>query len=148
MKRSLQLRMLITISVIATSIILFAFTTTPGGEGFEVYRNNKLLLQQFGNDMKQVKTLQLEKLQSADILTIKYYHCGKTGKNRQIIVRNEHNTQLKNWQFTNLSSRDEGMSFHPSDIIKNGKNVSKVNVFYTSEEIPREKLLVMLQFRS
>jgi hypothetical protein len=148
MKQYLKLRALITLSAVAISVALFSFVPVPGGEGFEVYKNNKLILEQFGNDMKNVKTLQLDDIQSTDLLTIKYFHCGEVGKNRHIIIRNTGNSELKNWQFTNTSLQDKGMSFHPAEIIRNGKNVNKVSVFYTSTEIPKEKLLVMLQFKS
>ncbi|MCG2616901.1 hypothetical protein LZZ85_21570 [Terrimonas sp. NA20] len=148
MKRSVQLRLLLVISVAAISIMSYSFTPAPGGEGFEVYKNNKLVLQQFGSDMKNVKTLQLDDIRSTDMLTIKYSHCGQVGKNRHIIIRSTGNTELKNWQFANISTGDKGMTFPPAEIIKNGTKDHKVNVFYTSTEIPKERLLITLQFKS
>ena len=47
---------------VALSAILFSFSANnSGGEGFEIYLNNKLVLQQYGNNMNTVKTLNLEK---------------------------------------------------------------------------------------
>lgn len=135
------------LAVIAATITLCSFSSAPGGEGFEVYKNNTLLFQQFGNNMKTVKTLSLNNIRSTDKLTIKYYHCGKTGKNRHIIVRGGNNAELKNWQYANTTSRDEGMSFNPAEIVRNNSNTDKVNVYYTSEEMPKEKLLVILQLK-
>jgi len=39
---------------------LFSFSSGSGGEGFEIYLNNKVVLQQFGNNMNTVKTLKLD----------------------------------------------------------------------------------------
>lgn len=147
MKRLAKSSLLMILAAITITIILSSFSSAPGGEGFEVYKNNTLLLQQFGNNMKNIKTLSLDNIRPTDKLTIKYFHCGKTGKNRHIIVRGGNNAELKNWQYANMISKDEGMSFHPADIIRNNKNTDKVNVYYTSEEMPEEKLLVMLQFK-
>ena len=33
---------------------LFSFSTLPGGEGFEVYLNNKIIMQRFGNQLSQL----------------------------------------------------------------------------------------------
>lgn len=150
MKKSFTLRSLCVIPFAALLLTLFSFSARPGGEGFEVFKNNKLVLQQFGNDMKKIKTLQLDNISSSDQITIKYYHCGKTGKNRHIIVRGSDHKEIKNWQFANMSSTDQGMSFHPADVFgSKGKKASTfVNVYYTSTEIPEERHLITLQLNS
>jgi hypothetical protein len=148
MKRSYSIRMLTALPVIAIAVLVSSFSRMPGGEGFEVYKNNTLLLQQFGNNMKSIQTLSLENILPADKLTIKYYHCGKAGKNRHIIVRSGNNIALKNWQYANMATKDDGMSFHPAELLNTKNKINKVNIYYTSEEMPKEKLLVMLQFKS
>ena len=58
----LFLSMLLTISV-----ALFSFSSTKnnfGGEGFEVYLNDKLVLQQYGKDMDKKKTYNWIKVQA------------------------------------------------------------------------------------
>jgi hypothetical protein len=49
-----------TMRVIALGIVcaaLFSFTKPFGGEGFEIYLNNKLVLQHYGTPTKIVKNL-------------------------------------------------------------------------------------------
>lgn len=147
MKRLAKSSLLMILPAIAFTIIFSSFSSTPGGEGFEVYKNNTLLLQQFGKNMKKIRMLSLDNIRPSDKLTIKYYHCGKTGKNRHIIIRGENNLELKNWQYANITSKDEGMSFHPAEVIRNSKKTDTVNVYYTSREMPKEELLVILRFK-
>lgn len=138
--------------VAALSFILSSFSFRPGGEGFEVFQNNKLVFQQFGGNMKKVNSLQLSAASSKDEITIKYYHCGRSGKNRHLIIRSADNKELKNWQFANASTsqRDPGMSFRVGDILTlQGKSKkSALNVYYTSSEIPAGKLIVSLVVNS
>ena len=74
--------------LIALSEVLFSFSVKTagtissykanlGGEGFEVYLNDKLVLQQYGNDMDKIKNLQLDQSASNGQLAIRYYHCGR-----------------------------------------------------------------------
>jgi hypothetical protein len=70
------------VPLLFVSISLLSFTTKPGGEGFEVYLNNKLALQRFSNQMNQPQTIQLAQGSPNDELVIKYHHCGQAGKNR------------------------------------------------------------------
>lgn len=115
-----------------------------------MFKNNKLILQQFGAGMKEVKTFQLENVTAGDEYSIRYYHCGKVGKNRRLIFRGSDNRELKSTQFSSIISADPGMSFHPADIfmIKGKRAVDKVNVYYTSSEIKAERLLLILQWNN
>lgn len=150
MKKSFILRSLCIIPFAALLLGLFSFSAKPGGEGFEVFKNNKLVLQQFGNDMKKIKTLQLDNVSASDQITIKYYHCGKIGKNRHLVVRGADNKELKNWQFANMTANDEGMHFHPADVfpVKGKRSSAVVNVYYTSAETPQERHLLTLRLNS
>lgn len=150
MKKSLLLRALRAIPFAALMLTFFSYSSRPGGDGFEVFRNNKLVSQQFGADMKKIRILQFDNLSASDQITIKYYHCGKTGRNRHLIVRGSDNKEIKNWQFANINSADQGMSFHPADVFRSkGKKASTlVNIYYTSTEIPAERHLITLQLNS
>ncbi|OJW04501.1 MAG: hypothetical protein BGO52_18415 [Sphingobacteriales bacterium 44-61] len=134
----------------ALLFILSSFSFKPGGEGFEVFQNNKLMFQQFGNNMQNIKSLQLNAAGIKDQITIKYYHCGRIGKNRHLIIRGTDNKELKNWQFANSSEKDPGMSFRVGDVLSlqpKGKR-SALNVYYSSTEIPEGRLLVSLVVNS
>jgi len=126
---------------LALCALLFSFSIAPaGGEGFQVFLNNKVVLQQFGNEMKTVKTLNLDQAAPDDQLAIIYHHCGKTGKDRVLTIKDENNTTLKKWNF-----KDEGtrMTCTVKDLLGLQKgNSHMLRLYYASSELPGGRELV------
>ncbi len=135
------------LSLLAICMALLSFSSRWGGEGFEIFINNKLVLQQFGKDMNTVKNFQLDQRYSNAELTIKYYHCGSPGKNREITVRDAQNSVLKEWRFGDVSVNDAtGMTCSVNDILylqKRNKD-NPLGLYYSSEELPKGKLLMTI----
>ena len=141
--------------LIALSGVLFSFSVKTaetiyknnfGGEGFEVYLNDKLVLQQYGNDMDKIKNLQLDQSASNGQLAIRYYHCGRPGKSRIVSIKDEQNVVLKEWKFGDAKDASAKVSCSVKDIvtlpkIKAGK---KVNLYYAANELPNGRLLATL----
>ena len=143
--------------LIALSGILFSFSVKTaetffsnksnfGGEGFEVYLNNKLVLQQYGKEMNTVKSLQLDQSASNGELAIRYYHCGKPGKSRVVTIKDDQNVVLKEWKFGDAKDASAKVCCNVKDILalpklKAGK---KVNLYYAASELPNGRLLVTL----
>ncbi len=132
---------LFAVTAIALSATLFSFTSPFGGEGFEVFLNNKVVLQQFGNSMNTVKTLSLEQASPNDELAIVYHHCGKYGKNRVITIKDGQNNTLKKWSF-----KDEGakMVCKVKDILGLRKGNTALNLYYSSSELPKGRQIASL----
>ena len=136
-------------SLIMLCTVLFSFTfktaeTIFGGEGFEVYLNNKLILQQYGKDLTTAKMIKFDQSASNGELSIKYYHCGQVGKNRVVTIKDEQNVVLKQWKFGD--TKDSKLCCSMKDIfalpkLKEGKNV---NLYYSSAELPNGRLLAIL----
>ena len=128
-------------------LILSSFSLKPGGDSFEIYLNNKLIMQQYGSQMDAVKNLQLDQHLATDELLVKYHHCGKVGKERVIIIKDEQNNILKEWHFPNVSSADAGMNCSVKDILilKKG-NIRQVKLYYASAELPKGRLLASITF--
>jgi hypothetical protein len=103
------------------------------------------MLQRFGNDMNAVQSLQLSQLSANDQLTVKYYHCGKAGKNRVITIRDMENKLLKEFRYGDATTTSVGMAFQVKEILslKNGNAVS-LKLYYTSSELPNGRLLVTI----
>lgn len=142
-----------TIKAFALGILfssLASFTVKPGGEGFQIYINNKLAVEKFGNQLNTVSTIQLSPGINSGQLTVKYYHCGRTGKNRSITIRDGQNRVLKEWRYAdastaNFSSSDPSMSCEVSDILSlQKKNHGKLNLYYSSSELPGGRLLAII----
>ncbi|MDO9375533.1 MAG: hypothetical protein Q7T76_14030 [Ferruginibacter sp.] len=141
--------------IIQKSIFLFAVMAalvsfTPlGGEGFEIYLNNKVVLQQFGKDMDQLKSLKLTHAFADDNLVVKYHHCGKVSKNRMIAIKDANNKTLKEWRFADVGTPFSAMQCKVKDIISlSKKDVTELRLFYTSSELPAGRQLTSIVVES
>jgi len=131
---------------VKTAEKFFPIKSDFGGEGFEVYLNNKLVLQQYGKEMNIVKSLQLDQSTGNGELAIRYYHCGRPGKSRILTIKDEQNVILKEWKFGDAKDAAAKVCCNVKDILalpklKAGK---KVNLFYASTEIPNGRMLVTI----
>ena len=133
------------LAALATCAMLFSFSTGSGGEGFEIYLNNKVVLQQFGSNMTTVKTLKLDQASANDEISVSYHHCGKVGKNRIITIKDEQDKVLKQWKFSDVSDAADRMTCKVKDILglKNGKS-SLLKLYYSSSELPKERQLASI----
>ena len=142
--------------LIALSSILFSFSVKTaetifsknnfGGEGFEVYLNDKLILQQYGEKMSTVKTIELDQSAGNGQLAIRYYHCGRPGKSRIVTIKDDQNVVLKEWRFGDAKDASAKVSCNVKDIfalpkVKAGK---KVSLYYAASEMPKGRLLATL----
>jgi len=131
---------------LALCAVLFSFSTNhTGGEGFEIYLNNKLVLEQYGNNMNTVKTLNLEKVAEEDVLSVRYHHCGRVGKNRTITIKDAQDIVLKEWKFNDASDVASRISCKVKDIVglSKGKN-NTLKLYYSSSELPKGRLLASI----
>lgn len=124
---------------------LFSFSTLPGGEGFEVYLNNKIIMQRFGNQLNSPQSIQLSDAAANDEITIKYHHCGRVGKNRVLTVKDSQDKMLKEIRFADVNVPVSGMSCKVKDIIslKKGNN-NILKLYYSSTELPNGRLLASI----
>ena len=131
---------------VKTAETLFTSSSNFGGEGFEVYLNNKLILQQYGKNMETVKSIQLDQSASNGELAIRYYHCGKPGKSRVVTIKDEQNVVLKEWRFGDAKDASARVSCNVKDIfsLPKFKAGKKVNLYYSATELPNGRLLATL----
>lgn len=124
---------------------LFSFSTLPGGEGFEVYLNNKIIMQRFGNQLNSPQSIQLSDAAANDEITIKYHHCGRVGKNRVLTIKDSQDKVLKEIRFADVNVPVSGMSCKVKDIIslKKGNN-NILKLYYSSTELPNGRLLASI----
>jgi hypothetical protein len=104
------------------------------------------VLQQFGEKMNSVKSIELDQSASNGQLAIRYFHCGQPGKSRVVTIKDEQNVVLKEWRFGDTKDASAKLCCNVKDIlslpkIKAGK---KVNLYYTSTELPKGRLLAIL----
>ena len=92
------------LALLAICTTLFSFSPKPGGEGFEIYLDNKLLVQRYGSDMNTVQSLECSQSAATSRFIIKYYHCGRAGKNRIVTIKDAQNNVLKEFHFPDRKS--------------------------------------------
>ena len=126
-------------------ISLFSFTSRFGGDSFEVWLNGKRILQQYVHISKGVQTLHLADASASDRLDIYYNHCGRTGTNRFITVKDEKDRPLKVWKFTDAAGKNAAMSFKLKDVLSLKKHkTDKLNLVYSSSELPGGRMLATI----
>ncbi|HEX5655126.1 MAG TPA: hypothetical protein VFX58_18750 [Chitinophagaceae bacterium] len=131
--------------LLGLSLLMVSFSAPRGGEGFEIYLDNKLVLQRFGNQINTVQSLKWESPQSASVLTVKYHHCGRIGKNRNITIKDEGNRILKEWHFPDAAGGSPAMEFKLKEIMGLKKSGIALKLYYSSTELPKARLLARLE---
>lgn len=128
-------------SGLAVSFILLAFTPDFGGEVYEVYLNDKLIIQQATHRGYEVPKLLLDK-NGNDKLSVNYYNCGHIDTERSITARNSKNEILKEWKFNNASGHDgKAMQFSVKDLLViSDQGSMSLHLVYSSKETEKRSL--------
>jgi len=131
------------LALVVFSTAFSSFSGKMGGDSFEIYINKKLVVQQFVSQSSAVKSFQLDASNANSEIDIYYRHCGLTGKSRNIIVKDGENHLLKEWHFSDASGSNTSMTCRVKDLLNFGKikGISKLNLYYSSKEMPKERLL-------
>ena len=131
--------------------VLSSFSPRKGGDSFEIYLNNKLVMQQNLHGDKGVRNLTLQQSNYNDQLSIKYSHCGRVGKGRTITIKDGQNKVLKQWRFTDAAGADKTMTCKVKDILDLKKarlpdrqGSATLQLFYSSNELPNGYLLASI----
>ncbi len=134
------------LGLVIFSAVASSFTLNRGGEGFEIYLDNKLVMQRFGSEMNNVQNLALDQRSVNGQLAIKYHHCGRVGKNRQVVIRDAQNNLLKEWRFPDVKDAYAAMNFSVKDILtaQKGSRSTTVNLYYSSTELPKGRMLASI----
>jgi hypothetical protein len=143
-------RFLIMALLLSFNLFIAAFISPLGGEGYEIYIDKKLVIQQFGQQMKQVKKLQLSTDQVKSELNVKFYHCGMAGKSRVLEVRTPDKQVLKQWQFANDEAKNFTITVPVKEILDLQKKAgtATLQLFYSSREAPDGRLLAAIVMQS
>jgi hypothetical protein len=131
--------------LLLASAAFLSFGPHPGGEGFEVYVNGKLMVQRFGQEMNKPHTIRFETGTGNEMISIRYYHCGKTGKNRALTVKDSQENIVKTIRFADENNTAAEMTCRVSDLIHFPQSASgALRLYYSSSEIPDGRLLLSM----
>lgn len=131
------------ITLLMTCATLFSFSSLPGGDSFEIYVNKKLVIQQYVTQMTAVKNISLYQNKDNDKIDVVYSHCGQTGRDRKITIKDGQNRILKQLNFADAAGdNSKTMTFTAKNILDLKKdNGNMFNLYYSSHELPNGKLL-------
>lgn len=136
-----------TLALLTLAAMLLSFTPRWGGEGFEIAVNGRPLLKQYNKEMNEIKTLQLNELAPNDVLSIKYYHCGKVAKNRVVSIKDGQGKLMKEFHFKDAADQMGEMSCGVKELLVLKKSGARVlQLYYASSELPDGRLLASVSF--
>ena len=134
-----------TLALATICVTMFSFFPNPGGEGFEISLNNKVVIQQYGSDMNNLKSLELSQVSSNEKLTIRYHHCGKIGRNRVVTIKDGQNKILKEFRYEDPATPVGAMSLTIQDILRLKKGTTTaMKLYYSSSELPGGRILATI----
>ncbi len=134
-----------TLALAVIGVTMFSFLPNPGGEGFEISLNNKVVIQQYGSDMNNLKSLELSQVSSNEKLTIRYHHCGKIGRNRVVTIKDGQNKILKEFRYEDPATPVGAMSLTIQDILRLKKGTTTaMKLYYSSSELPGGRILATI----
>lgn len=135
-KKSMALTLLTTVAV-----FMMSFIPAPGGDKFEIYLNKKLVVEQYVSQSSMTpKYINLTSANYNQSIDVYYYHCGKTGTSRSILLKDMKGKILKKIDFTDANSKT--MSWKVKDIMDLLKgDRHSLKLYYTSRELPSGRQL-------
>jgi len=137
------------LALLAIITALFSFTSPVGGDVYEIYLDNKMAIKQYVAMKEPVKTLEIDKSLADQQLEVLYSHCGKTGTKRSITIKDGQNI-LKQWSYPDGGTVNTKMACKVKDLLSLQKtnNPARVDLIYSSQEIPEGKILATLVLES
>ena len=125
------------------TVAFFSFSPKPGGDHFEVYLNKKLVFTQIVNQPGMLKSLILDQRNIGDQVDVYYSHCGKLGTQRMIAIK-DGKDMLKQWKFSDANGKFMSVGAKELLSLKNKAADKKVDLYYSSSEIPEGRLLASI----
>lgn len=130
-------------ALIALSLLLVSFAPRPGGYGYTIHLNNKLVSEQYLTSKFETPTITLSDSDLKGTLAIYFNECGQIGQGRKLSLRSSDQKILKEWSFTNSTTQHDAMEVALKDvsgILTSGK----VAVYYSSERVTKPQVLAHL----
>lgn len=119
-----------------------SFTKNNGGDYYKITLNDRIIFEHYVTMPVTTRSISLTAANKNDRLGVSYSHCGKTGKERKVFVKDAQGKILKQWKFTDVTDRD--LHIGVKDILGLSAKGSSLQVFYSSKELPAGKWLINL----
>lgn len=121
-------------------IMLMAFSF--GGDSFTIHLNNKQIIEHYVYK-KETPTLQLAQGEKG-VLSVFYSECGKIGKARTIILKDDRQNILHTWRYADALTEHKPMEIAVPKLQEYLKKAKVLNLYYQSRDVKKETLLVTI----
>jgi hypothetical protein len=150
MKRLFRVMNIRAIGLLALLISFASVSAKAGGDGYEIYLNNKLILKQYQGQNLSLTSLVLSEANVNDKIVICYTRCNvpdQSGKSRSITLKDNNGNVLKVWTFNNLAEDKGSMSIPVQEILELQKKTGEkpVSIFYAAQDHAQTQILPSLQ---
>lgn len=137
------------ILLVAAWMVGINFSSKAGLDSYQIYLNDKLILQQSVRDPLNISALPITKANINDKLVIYYSQCNapnKIGKGRSLVIRDAARNLVKEWKFEDAegSSRME-IPVKELLALENKYANSTLTIFYKAQGMNRDQRLISLK---
>lgn len=119
-------------AVLAT-IVLCSFA--PGGYNYEMYLNNRLVMQEYLYGRKEAPTVPLTTTSAQDELSIMFNNCNRLDTSRKISLKTGDDKTLKEWTFADSPTLRDKMNIKVTEITVFRNNYSTAKLMYSSKQV-------------
>ena len=150
MKKIIRFSWLNALIGVALCTTLFSFSRMTGTHSFQVYLDDKLMIDQYVNSKMIAPALQLNPTENHNQLIVKYNECGKTVTGRTLSIRSQEGKVLKDWHFEGESTGyEESMVCNVKEITAlKQKESNTLKLYYSSKEFPEGQQIANLTIGS
>lgn len=139
MKNQPVIRSLSALLPIMIVVILSSFLTRPGGDHFQVYLNNKLVIEE--HIYGRTKNVPLKLTESTGELKVDYSHCGVTGTARTLRLKDENNKVLREWKFDDVNPEMKDPMTVSITQLNEFRSTSGATLLYSARELNTEVVI-------
>ncbi len=124
------------------------FSARAGVDTYQIYLNDKLILQQSVLNPLSLSTLPITKANANDKLVIYYSQCNapnKIGKGRSLVIKDASGNMVKEWKFTD-SEGSSRMEIPVKELLalENKFASNTLTIYYTAQGMAKEQKLISL----
>ena len=143
----LNLRMLQRCLIMAVLSTIFSYPSFAGGDHYEIYLDKKLITKQLVTQSASDLHLRLDRANYNEKLIIYYSHCGVTGKERSLVLKDGKGKLLREWKFDHGTDA-AAMSIPVKEILDLNLSGNNFTLYYTSKELPNGRVLTAINLNN
>lgn len=141
---SIPVRIMI-LALVSISALFVSFALRPGTDHFQVYVNNKLVMEEFTYNRKTASPIVLDG--NTGLVGVLYSHCGVMGTARKLSLKDGSNNVIKMWEFADVNPKAKDvMKFDLAELNGFRKSHQKLSLCYHAKELVEDVVIAPIQW--